>query len=105
MLENLIENAIKYTPEGGEIRLGLAAGPDGITASIADSGRGIAAEDLPRIFDRFYRGGGDHRGEPEGTGLGLAIARRILDLHGSPIAVESKPGDGTSFSFELPTAA
>ncbi len=105
VLENLIENAIKYTPEGGDIRLSLVAGPGRITARIADSGRGIAKEDLPHIFERFYRAGERHRGEPEGTGLGLAIAQRILQLHGSPIEVDSALGRGTTFSFYLPVAA
>ena len=105
MLENLIENAIKYTPKGGRIRLSLVPGPGCIAARVSDTGVGIPADEIPHIFERFYRVEKSRGEGPEGTGLGLAIARRILELHGSAIAVESKPGDGTSFSFELPTAA
>jgi hypothetical protein len=105
VLENLIENAIKYTPQGGRIRLSLVPGPGRIAARVSDTGVGIPADQIPHIFERFYRVEKSRGEGPEGTGLGLAIARRILDLHGSAIAVESKPGDGTSFSFELPTAA
>ncbi len=105
VLENLIENAIKYTPKDGRIRLSLVPGPGCIAARVSDTGVGIPADQIPHIFERFYRVEKSRGEGPEGTGLGLAIARRILDLHGSPIVVESKPGDGTSFSFELPTAA
>jgi signal transduction histidine kinase len=105
VLENLIENAIKYTPEGGRIRLSLVPGPGHIAARVSDTGVGIPEHEIPHIFERFYRVEKSRGEGTEGTGLGLAIARRILDLHGSRIAVESKPGDGTSFSFELPIAA
>ncbi len=105
VLENLIENAIKYTPQGGRIRLSLVPGPGHIAARVSDTGVGIPADEIPHIFERFYRVEKSRGVGPGGTGLGLAIARRILELHGSAIAVESKPGDGTSFSFELPTAA
>ncbi len=105
VLENLIENAIKYTPAGGRIRLSLMPAGERLAARVSDTGVGIPADEIPHIFERFYRVE-KSRGEGlEGTGLGLAIARRILDLHGSPIAVDSAPGRGTSFTFELPTAA
>ena len=79
--------------------------PGRIAARVSDTGVGIPAAEIPHIFERFYRVEKSRGEGPEGTGLGLAIARRILDLHGSSIAVESKSGAGTSFSFELPTAA
>jgi two-component system OmpR family sensor kinase len=104
VLENLIENAIKYTPKGGSIALALSAGPERIVTSVSDSGRGIEEADLPHIFERFYRAAKHRSGDPEGTGLGLAIAKRILQLHGSPIKVESRLGAGTRFSFQLPVA-
>jgi len=105
VLENLIENAIKYTPQGGRIRLSLFPRPGCIAARVSDTGVGIPEHEVPHIFERFYRVEKSRGEGPGGTGLGLAIARRILELHGSPIEVESKPGRGTSFSFELPTAA
>ncbi len=105
VLENLIENAIKYTPEGGRIRLSLILGRGRIAARVSDTGVGIPEADIPHIFDRFYRVEKSRGEGPEGTGLGLAIAQRILQLHGSPIQVESEPGAGTSFTFELPVAA
>ncbi len=105
VLENLIENAIKYTPAGGRIRLSLVPRPGHIAARVSDTGVGIPEHEIPHIFERLHRVEKSRGEGPEGTGLGLAIAHRILDLHGSSITVESKPGDGTSFSFDLPTAA
>ena len=104
VLENLIENAIKYTPEGGSVRLSLAPDATGIELRVADTGRGIADEDRERIFERFYRAEKSRGETPEGTGLGLAITRRILQLHDCPIRVESALGEGTAFIFRLPLA-
>ena len=100
VLENLIENAIKYTPEGGQVAVSLLIGDKSITTQITDTGQGIAAEDIPHIFERFYRVE-KHR-NLDGTGLGLAIAKRIMQLHNSSIDVQSKPNLGTTFSFPLP---
>ncbi len=105
VLENLIENAIKYTPEGGKISLSLVAGADGIEARVADTGPGIPEADRDRIFERFYRVEKSRADAPEGAGLGLAITRRILQLHDSRIEVESAPGRGAAFSFRLPLAS
>lgn len=102
VLENLIENAIKYTPAGGTIRLALVPAQDQITAQVSDNGCGIRSEDIPRIFERFYRVDERHDDMPEGTGLGLAIAKRILQLHGSNIQVDSVVNRGTTFAFGLP---
>lgn len=102
VLENLLENAIKYTPEGGTIHLGLVHKHNQIVARITDSGPGIPEQDLPHIFERFYRVERHHPDEPVGTGLGLAIVQRILQLHRSSIEVESKVGHGTTFTFQLP---
>jgi signal transduction histidine kinase len=104
VLENLIENAIKYTPEGGTVSLSLVPGADGIEARVSDTGPGIPEADRDRIFERFYRVEKSRADAPEGTGLGLAITRRILQLHDSPIEVESTPGHGAAFSFRLPLA-
>ena len=104
VLENLIENAIKYTPEGGRILLSLIPGADGIEARVADTGPGIPEVARDRIFQRFYRVEKSRADAPEGAGLGLAIARRILQLHDSRIEVESAPGHGAAFYFRLPLA-
>ncbi len=102
VLENLIENAIKYTPAGGHIGITLLSGGNNFATSISDDGQGIPEEDLPHIFDRFYRV--DKHRNTDGTGLGLAIVNRIIQLHNSKIDVQSKPNTGTTFSFQLPSA-
>ena len=101
VLANLIENALRYTPSGGRITLSLAPGVNTVKFAIADTGRGIPAEDLPQIFERFYRVEKTRHEHNGGAGLGLAIAKRILDLHGSTIAVHSVIDKGSVFSFEL----
>ena len=102
VLDNLIDNAIKYTSEGGTVRLTLIPGEADVTASVTDTGRGISAAALPHIFERFYRAEAGGRDTAQGTGLGLAITERILSLHGSACEVESTPGQGSVFSFHLP---
>lgn len=104
VLDNLIDNAIKYTPAGGTIRFTVVPGPTGVEASLSDTGPGIPAEDLAHIFDRFYRVDDHGHRAVAGTGLGLTIARRILQLHGSAIRVASRLGAGTTFSFQLPVS-
>jgi two-component system OmpR family sensor kinase len=103
VLENLVENALRHTPERGRVTVRLL--PDGrlLHVEIEDTGCGIAPEELPRVFERFYRAGTSASG-PGSGGLGLAITRRILDLHGCPIEVRSTPGRGTTFAFGLPLA-
>jgi signal transduction histidine kinase len=98
VLENLIENAIRYTPAGGRVAVSLVPEEGKLSVRVADTGRGIAEESLPYIFDRFYRGQ-DARGE--GAGLGLAIARRILELHGATLTARSQLGAGTTFTFAV----
>jgi two-component system OmpR family sensor kinase len=105
VLENLIENALRYTPKGGRVRLSLHPGAGRIEASISDTGRGIPASELPHIFERFYRVEKARGDALEGSGLGLAIVHRILELHGSLIEVESELGVGTRFRFALQSAA
>ncbi len=102
-LQNLLDNSIGYTTEGGSITVGMeSSGPD-VLVKVTDDGIGISPEDLPHIFERFYRG----RGESGrvGSGLGLAIARRIIQLHGSDIEVTSTPGEGATFTFTLPVSS
>ena len=101
VLENLIDNALSHSPEGGTIRIPIASARDSVRVTVSDSGPGIAPEHLPRVFDRFYQAGNAHRGNAH-AGLGLAIAKRIVELHGARLEVESTVGQGTAFSFELP---
>jgi signal transduction histidine kinase len=103
VLENLIRNALKYTPAGGNITITLDKRPGCIAVAVADSGRGIARKDLEKVFDRFYRSEQDDDEAENSAGLGLAIVRKILDLHGSRITVSSDLNEGTCFEFALPT--
>jgi len=105
VLENLIRNALKFTPDGGKICIHIDPKPDAVAVAIEDTGCGIAEEDLAHVFDRFYRAENGVRENTDSTGLGLAIVRRILDLHGSRITVSSQLDRGTRFEFDLPTRA
>jgi len=103
VLENLLDNALRHTPEGGTVNLVLAPGEDGVTVRLSDTGSGITDQDLPHVFDRFYRSSSsDTTRNSDGAGLGLAIARRILELHGGRIEAASRERAGTTFTFELP---
>jgi len=106
VLDNLIGNALKHTPAGGNVSVRLREIDGEVEVSVVDTGAGIAAADLPHIFDRYYRGrgaSGQPSGDARGAGLGLAIARRILELHGCEIAVASD-ATGSTFRFMLPAA-
>ena len=102
VLGNLIHNAIKFTPDRGSISIGAIPVDDKIRVSIADTGVGIPQEDLPRIFERFYKV--DRARGKSGTGLGLAIARHVVEVHGGKIWAESVEGKGATFYFTLPAA-
>lgn len=102
VMENLLDNAIRHTPRGGRVAVTLRPADEIIHVSVRDTGCGIPPESLSRIFDRFYRVERRHRDCTEGAGLGLAISRRILDLHGSSIHAASVPGEGATFTFDLP---
>lgn len=102
VLENLIDNALRYTTSGGSITIELANNKDNIAVKIIDTGCGIEKEELPHIFDRFYRSKREDKERSYNSGLGLAIAKRILLLHGSDIAANSDMEMGTTFTFELP---
>ena len=101
VFDNLIGNALQHTPEGGSVSVRLGPLGRGVCVEVEDTGRGIAAADLPRVFDRHWRASASPRHAPGGAGLGLAIARRILELHGSALEVQSHEGIGTRFSFCL----
>jgi two-component system phosphate regulon sensor histidine kinase PhoR len=104
VLINLLDNAIKYTPEQGTISVSATESDDLVHVSVADTGIGIPPSDLPRIFERFYRVDTARSREQGGTGLGLAIVKHIILLHGGNIAVESTHGKGSTFTFTLKKA-
>ena len=110
VLQNLVENALRHTPTGGTIHLHACRHNGSVVVSVRDTGEGISAKDLPRVFERFYRGersrsregySGDS-GPSAGAGLGLAIARGLVEAHGGKIWAESEPGKGATLSFSLP---
>ncbi len=104
MLMNLVTNAIKYTPPGGRITVRLHETDDTVTLAVQDTGIGIAPGDVPNVFERFWRAdlARSRTGEHPGTGLGLAISKWIVEAHGGEIAVQSRPGRGTTFTAILP---
>jgi two-component system phosphate regulon sensor histidine kinase PhoR len=103
-LGNLVHNAIKFTPPGGTVRVSAEAANGDITIAVADTGPGIPPEDLPRVFERFFRG--DRARTSGGTGLGLAITKHVVEAHGGRIWVESegRPGQGAVFRLTLAAA-
>jgi PAS domain S-box-containing protein len=101
VLRNLLSNAIKYTADGGHITLEMAPAEDHVRLTVADTGIGIAPEEQPYVFDRFYRAERASR-MASGTGLGLAITKEIVDLHGGRIEIDSTPGEGSTFTIYLP---
>jgi PAS domain S-box-containing protein len=101
---NLLSNALKFTFEG-EITVGLAATGDGVTLTVADTGIGVAADELPKLFDRFHRVSGAASRSHEGSGIGLALVAELAALHGGAVAVESTPGVGSRFMVTLPLGA
>lgn len=101
LLLNLLDNAIKYTGEGGQITLGLWNDKEWARIEVADNGPGIAEEDVPHIFDRFFRTSDARMNQRQGSGLGLAIVKSITDSHGGKIEVYSRPNLGTTFRLWL----
>lgn len=101
ILYNLISNALRYSEKEAGVEITAEEHGDGVSFRVSDHGPGIEPEDLPYIFERFYRGQ-KHRPGNEGSGLGLSIVRNLVELHGGTINVESRPGGGTTFTFKLP---
>jgi len=97
-LENLLDNAIKYSPSGTEVSVAVEAREQQVCVEVRDQGPGIDADDLPHIFDRFYRG----RQNAHGTGLGLALVKAAVEAHGGTVTVTSVPGGGSTFCLRLP---
>jgi len=104
VLTNLLGNALRYTPENGRVGVQLRAEARSVLVAVTDTGPGISTDDLPHIFDRFYRADKSRSREGGGSGLGLAIARSIIAAHGGRIWAESKTGQGTTLAFTLPVA-
>ena len=105
MLYNLLSNAVKFTPEGGRVWVETRKEGSFARVTVGDSGIGIPAEEQENIFDKFYQVGNTTRGVREGTGLGLSITKELVQMHGGWIELESVPGEGSRFTFTLPTAA
>jgi NtrC-family two-component system sensor histidine kinase KinB len=101
-LGNLLDNSLTYTDRGGRITLSAAAGTDGVTLTVSDTGCGIPPEHISHVFEKFFRVPGQSRGS--GTGLGLAIVQEIVTAHGGTITCSSQPGEGTTFRIKLPLA-
>jgi two-component system NtrC family sensor kinase len=102
VLNNLLSNAVKYTPEGGTVSLETQIASDTMLIQIIDTGLGIPEEDIPHLFEKFYRVKHQEHLASEGTGLGLAIVKAIVEQHDGKIWVESELGKGSSFNIELP---
>ena len=102
MILNLLDNAVKYTPEGGQVSISLARQNGHAQITVRDSGIGILPVDQPHVFDRFYRVDKARSRALGGAGLGLSIVRWIVDAHEGKIEVESTPGKGSAFTVELP---
>jgi signal transduction histidine kinase len=102
VLNNLTSNAIRYTPPGGTVNINAERAGGKVKVTVSDNGDGIKAEDLPYVFERFYRGEKSRNRMTGGTGLGLAISRGIVEAHGEVISVESVEGEGTKIIFTLP---
>ncbi|MBU0610064.1 MAG: hypothetical protein KKI08_19420, partial [Armatimonadetes bacterium] len=104
VLLNLADNAIKYTPEGGAVKIVGSAAPEGYELTVSDTGVGIPPEHQGRIFERFYRVDKARDRATGGTGLGLSIVKHIMESHGGRVAVRSVPGEGSTFAVFFPSA-
>ena len=105
VLDNLISNALKFTPDGGRVRVGLTSSGGRARVEVSDTGIGIGVEEQPKLFERFFRSSAASKNEVPGTGLGLAITKAIVDRHGGTITLESAENEGTTVRVELPIDA
>lgn len=104
VIDNLIGNALKYSPNGGIVEVGATFDPNSVTIYVRDNGVGLSQEDQKRVFERFYRVDGKLSRKTQGTGLGLFLSRAIIEAHNGAIGVESQPGHGSTFYFTIPRA-
>jgi len=104
VLRNLLENAVAHTARGGAVSVSAEQQGDRVAVSVTDNGEGIPAEDLPNVFERFYRVDKSRTRATGGSGLGLTIARRLVEVHGGRIEAFSEPGAGSRFTFTIPVA-
>jgi signal transduction histidine kinase len=104
VLFNLVDNAVRFTPEGGHVTVSARRRNGSVEVAVSDTGAGIPPEHLPRLFERFYRADPARARGDGGTGIGLAIARSVVEAHGGQIRAESEPGHGSVFTFDLPSA-
>jgi signal transduction histidine kinase len=102
VLANLVDNALKHTPPGGLVSLGMGRENGGARLTVTDTGEGIAAEELPHVFDRFFRSSRARSPSQNGAGLGLAIVKHLTEAHGGQVGVESQQGRGSRFTVWLP---
>jgi signal transduction histidine kinase len=105
VLVNLVQNAVRHTSPGGLVALEVHPGPDSICIEVEDTGEGISPEDLPHIWEKYYRAGSAQRGAPHGMGLGLALVKELTEAMGGTVSVESWPGQGSLFQVHLPACA
>lgn len=104
VLMNLLTNAVKFTPDGGQVSLRIVADTDKVSIAVTDTGIGVSEEDLPHLFRRFFRASSATQGEIQGTGLGLSLVRSIVEAHGGTVAAQSRLGVGSTFTVTLPVA-
>ena len=102
---NVLDNAVKFSPPGGQVVVDAAAEGSDVIVGVADSGPGIPAEEIPRVFERFYRGRTARANDRTGFGLGLAISQAVVRHHGGEMSVESAPGGGATFRVRLPVGS
>src|SRR5262249_24003619 len=105
VVANVLDNALKFSPSGGEIRIRVAKEEGAAVVAVSDSGPGVLPDELPRLFERFYRGSPARDSDAPGSGLGLAICRLLLEAQGGDISIGNAPGAGTTVRVRLPLAS